>query len=140
LNLYIVNRNQKNRDLMCDDLSKICQPNQTLYSLSWDEITQYTKNLDLLVNATSLGMKNAPEIDDLSGYFKHLKKETIIYDLVYNPIETKLILFAKAHSLKTIDGLGMLVYQALPAFKKWFKPKGNPSFDPYLKQCLLAKL
>lgn len=85
--------------------------------LSWDEVGRYLNEYDLIVNSTSLGMKNNPQIEfDLSK----LPSQTIIYDIVYNKETTKLLKEAKKHNLRHIDGLGMLLHQARPAFQHWF--------------------
>ena len=71
----------------------------------------------LLVNTTSLGMTGKPPLDlplDL------LPKEAAIADIVYNPLETDLLRQAWARGHRTMDGLGMLMHQAVPAFAAWF--------------------
>ena len=76
--------------------------------------------LDLLVNTTPLGMKNQEELKiDLTN----LNKNAIIYDIVYNPLMTKLLENAKSRGNPIITGLGMLIFQALEGFEKWFKIK-----------------
>ena len=49
-----------------------------------------------------------------------MNKESIVYDIVYSPLKTKLLYRAKELGFKTIDGLGMLLNQAAPAFKMWY--------------------
>jgi len=72
---------------------------------------------DLLVNTTSLGMKGQPPLEiNLSS----MKKTAAVYDLVYAPLETALLSQARERGLKAIDGLGMLLHQAVPGFEKWF--------------------
>jgi shikimate dehydrogenase len=72
---------------------------------------------DILVNATSLGMAGKPPLElDIS----HLKPRAVVYDIVYVPLETDLLKAAKAHGHPTVDGLGMLLHQAVPAFARWF--------------------
>ena len=74
-------------------------------------------NSSLLVNCSSLGMKGQKELElDLSI----MNKESIVYDIVYNPLKTKLLYKAAEFKFKTIDGLGMLLNQAAPAFKMWY--------------------
>ena len=75
------------------------------------------KDVALLVNATPLGMKGQPPLGfDVSL----LPPGTMVNDIVYNPLQTVLLRDAAARGLKTVDGLGMLLQQACPAFKKWF--------------------
>lgn len=83
----------------------------------WEDRAKHLQDVDLLVNTTSLGMKKQEglEID-----LKRLEKSAIVYDIVYNPLETDLLKQAKKMGLKTIDGLGMLIGQAAPGFQAWF--------------------
>jgi shikimate dehydrogenase len=75
---------------------------------------------DVLINNTSLGMTgNPPHFVDL----KDLKKSAIVYDVVYVPLETELLKQAKARGHRTVDGLSMLLYQAVPGFTHWFGVK-----------------
>jgi len=72
---------------------------------------------DVLINNTSLGMAGKPPLDiDLSP----LKKSAIVYDVVYVPLETELLKAAKRAGHRTVDGLSMLLYQAVPGFAHWF--------------------
>jgi len=73
-------------------------------------------NIDLVVNATPLGMK---EKDPLPIDVKLLAKTTAVYDVVYNPSPTKLVKQAKKRKIKAVNGLGMLLYQGVLAFELW---------------------
>jgi shikimate dehydrogenase len=71
----------------------------------------------LVVNCSSVGMHGSRfESIDLSP----LPKSAVVTDLVYVPLETPLLAKAKAAGLKTVDGLGMLLHQAVPGFEAWF--------------------
>ncbi|MGH6875484.1 MAG: shikimate dehydrogenase, partial [Aestuariivirgaceae bacterium] len=72
---------------------------------------------DLLVNATSLGMENRPPLD-LS--LETLPRSAVVCDIVYVPLETPLLRDARGRGNRTVDGLGMLLHQACPAFEKWY--------------------
>ena len=72
---------------------------------------------DILVNATSVGM--TPNIDETPVTSDLLKPELIVFDIVYNPIKTRLLREAEAAGAKTISGLDMLVWQGALAFEKW---------------------
>jgi shikimate dehydrogenase len=81
------------------------------------ELPQLLGRADLLVNTTSLGMAGKPALDlDLTP----LKRSAIVYDIVYVPLETALLKAAKARDHRTVDGLGMLLHQAVPGFARWF--------------------
>ena len=71
----------------------------------------------LLVNTTSLGMVGKPPLEiPLDG----LPREAAVADIVYNPLRTNLLEAASARGHRTMDGLGMLMHQAVPAFAAWF--------------------
>jgi shikimate dehydrogenase len=88
----------------------------------FDRIDKLISSADLLVNTTSLGMKGQPPLEiDL----KNLKKGAAVSDIVYVPLETELLRQAKELGHPTVDGLGMLLHQAVVGFERWFgvKPK-----------------
>ena len=74
-------------------------------------------NIDLLVNATSLGM--SPEIDATPVPAELLHANLTVFDAVYNPLRTRLLREAGAAGAKTIDGLEMLVRQGAASFEIW---------------------
>jgi shikimate dehydrogenase len=76
-------------------------------------------NCDLVVNCTPVGMKHSPTEGKSPLKAELIPKEALIYDVVYNPIETKLILDARARGARTLGGLAMLVYQGAKAFELW---------------------
>ncbi|HEV7960185.1 MAG TPA: shikimate dehydrogenase [Rhizomicrobium sp.] len=92
---------------------------------------------DLLVNATSAGMKGHPSLAlDLAG----LRASAAVLDIVYNPLETELLKNAKTRGHTAIDGLGMLMHQAVPSFEAFFgvRPKVTPGLRALLEQILHA--
>ncbi|HLL26359.1 MAG TPA: shikimate dehydrogenase [Xanthobacteraceae bacterium] len=81
------------------------------------DVPAHLAEADLLVNTTSLGMNGQPPLEiELSA----LKSGAIVYDIVYAPLLTPLLAEARARSHPTVDGLGMLLHQAVPAFERWF--------------------
>ena len=93
------------------------------------------KGAALLVQTTSAGMNGAPSLDlDLDP----LPKSAWICDIVYNPLETAFLKRAKQAGFKTIDGLGMLMHQAVPAFEAFFgtTPKVTPALRRHLEEAL----
>jgi shikimate dehydrogenase len=91
----------------------------------------------LLVNTTVLGMKGQPALDiDL----RVLPAPAGVVDIVYTPLETPLLTAARARGHKTLDGLPMLMHQAVPAFAAWFgtTPKVTPALRAELVQALDA--
>ena len=103
--------------------------------VEWEKRNDVIPHCNLLVNTTSLGMKGKSGLDiDLSG----LPEESLVTDIVYNPLETNLLKEAKALGHKTVDGIGMLLHQAAPGFEGWFGKR--PEVDSELKNLLLSKL
>ena len=76
-------------------------------------------NCDLVVNCTPVGMKHSSTEGQSPLKPELIPKEALIYDVVYNPIETPLLRDAKAIGARTLGGLGMLVYQGAKAFELW---------------------
>jgi shikimate dehydrogenase len=86
-------------------------------TLPWDSRGAALANFALLVNTTSLGMAGQPPLElDLSAAPKTLA----VADIVYAPLETPLLAAARTHGLRAIEGLGMLLHQAVPGFAAWF--------------------
>jgi shikimate dehydrogenase len=83
----------------------------------WDEADRLLPNAGLLVNTTTLGMAGQPPLPiDLA----RLSTAAVVADIVYAPLVTPLLAAAKARGLRTVDGLGMLLHQAVGAFARWF--------------------
>jgi len=87
---------------------------------AWDERDHWLGEAKLLVNATKLGM---PGQSDLALQIERLPVDAAVADLVYVPLITPLLRAAKARELRTADGLGMLLCQAVPQFQLWFGKK-----------------
>jgi len=81
------------------------------------------------VNTTSLGMRGQPQ---LAIDIDRLPSQAIVADLVYVPLETALLKAARARGLKTADGLGMLLHQAVRGFELWFGQR--PQVTPELRR------
>jgi shikimate dehydrogenase len=85
--------------------------------VAWEAIGDLLPRAGLLVNTTSLGMHGQPELElDVS----RLPQDAVVADLVYVPLETPLLAASRARGLKTADGLGMLLHQAVRGFELWF--------------------
>jgi shikimate dehydrogenase len=88
-----------------------------IHAASWDALSDLLPRAGLLVNTTSLGMHGQPALEvDVSLLPAH----AVVADLVYVPLETPLLSAARARGLKTADGLGMLLHQAVRGFELWF--------------------
>ena len=100
-----------------------------------DEFAEFAPAADLLVNTTSIGMHGSRfENLDLSL----LPKTALVTDAVYVPLFTPLLADARSLGLRTVDGLGMLLHQAIPGFEAWFGVR--PSVTPALRQKIEATL
>jgi shikimate dehydrogenase len=85
--------------------------------LRWGEVNGLLAGAQLLANATSLGMAGQPALDiDVA----RLPPSAVVTDIVYAPLETPLLAAAREHGLRTADGLGMLLHQAVRGFSLWF--------------------
>lgn len=91
----------------------------------YDELPSLLPSSDLLVNTTSLGMKGQPPLEI---NLRALKAGTAVSDIVYAPLETDLLRQARERGHPAVDGLGMLLHQAVPGFERWFgvRPKVTP--------------
>jgi shikimate dehydrogenase len=100
--------------------------------VDWNEKDADLSGFDLVINTTSLGLKGESTLDiNLAT----LPKTAVVHDIVYNPLQTEFLKQANALGLKTVDGLGMLLYQAVPGFEKWFGK--HPTVTPELREHLL---
>ena len=88
-----------------------------LHPVRWNERNAALEGAALLVNATTLGMRGQPPLEIDVG---RLPGHAVVSDLVYVPLETPLLRAAKARGLRTADGLGMLLHQAVRGFALWF--------------------
>jgi shikimate dehydrogenase len=100
-----------------------------------DQLQDLIDGADLFVNTTSLGMggTEVPEID-----FTVMAENALVTDIVYIPLETPILAMAKQQGLNTVDGLGMLLHQAVPGFAKWFGV--TPEVTPDLRRLIIADM
>ncbi|AUW56917.1 shikimate dehydrogenase [Sphingobium sp. SCG-1] len=98
-------------------------------------MTDPLPSVDLLVNGTSLGMVGQP---DLAIDLSPLPTSALVYDIVYAPLETSLLVAAKARGLATVDGLEMLIGQAALAFDIFFDADAPREHDEELRALLTA--
>ncbi len=134
--IHLLNRDDHRARTLAGSLSKQVRAAVAPGPLSdWSKVAGEAV---LVVNSTSAGMGAIPPLDlDLSL----LPKSAAVCDIVYNPLETKLLKDAAARGHKTIDGLGMLMHQAAPSFEAFFgvKPKVTPALRAALVKVLGAR-
>ena len=92
-------------------------------SLTASELALIVSDVDLIVNCTSMGMKYSDQENSTPLISNNIPKDVLLYDLVYNPIETPLIKEAKKSGANIIGGLPMLIYQGIKAFELWTERK-----------------
>lgn len=92
--------------------------------VEWMKIQNYLSDASTIINTTSLGMLGKA---DLPIPLNTLKKHTLVTDIVYSPLETHLLATAAKMGCRTVDGLGMLIHQAIPGFERWFGTKPGDS-------------
>ena len=104
-------------------------------AVAWEQRHAALEGAALLVNTTSQGMHGSTPLDlDLSA----LPVEALVSDIIYVPLETPLLLAARARGNPTVGGLGMLLNQARPAFEAWFGVL--PEITPELRRLVEATL
>ncbi|EEB71495.1 shikimate 5-dehydrogenase [Ruegeria sp. R11] len=101
--------------------------------VDWVQVGNVVEQAALLVNTTSLGMVGKPRLRvPLDG----LRKDTVVTDLVYTPLKTEMLQWAEDVGCTTVDGLGMLLHQAVPGFERWFGTR--PEVDDDTREAALA--
>jgi shikimate dehydrogenase len=111
LDIALLNRTRPR----AEELAKHFAPHVRVYDFA--ELPRLMRKAVLLTNTSALGALGQPPLEiDLAP----LKGSAVVYDINYVPLETDLIKAAAARGLRTVDGLGMLLHQAVPAFAKWF--------------------
>ena len=109
--IHLANRSLDRARALADQFGASVHP------VAWDAIEGLLPAAGLLVNTTSLGMHGQPALNVDLGL---LPPHAVVADLVYVPLETPLLSAARARGLKTADGLGMLLHQAVRGFELWF--------------------
>jgi shikimate dehydrogenase len=109
--IHLANRTLDRAQALADQFGASVHP------VGWDAIEGLLPRVGLLVNSTSLGMHGQPALEVDVGL---LPSQAVVADLVYVPLETRLLAAARARGLMTADGLGMLLHQAVRGFELWF--------------------
>ena len=127
--VHLANRTIARARLLADQFGSGVLP------VAWDAFGDLLPRAGLVVNTTSLGMKGQPPLELDVG---QLPSHAVVADLVYVPLDTPLLAAARAHGLKTADGLGMLLHQAVRGFELWFGRR--PEVTPELRALVEADL
>ncbi len=127
--VHVVNRTLTRAEALRDAFGEAVRPT------TWEKLPEILGSARIVVNTTSLGMEGQPPLlIDLAP----LKDDALVTDIVYVPLETPLLQRARARGLATVDGLGMLLHQAVPGFERWFGRR--PEVTPALRQAVLATM
>lgn len=109
--ILLTNRTRSRADHLKEEFG------QRITVVDWVQAGNVIENAELVVNTTSLGMQGQPELRvPLDG----LQPGTVVTDLVYTPLKTRLLEQAEGAGCTVVDGLGMLLHQAVPGFERWF--------------------
>ncbi|MCV2889840.1 shikimate dehydrogenase [Ruegeria aquimaris] len=109
--IIVTNRTRPRAEKLRDDFG------QRITVADWVQAGNVVEDARLVVNTTSLGMIGKPELRvPLDG----LRTDAVVTDLVYAPLKTRLLATAEEMGCTTVDGLGMLLHQAVPGFERWF--------------------
>lgn len=133
--LIILNRDVNKARLLADMLRKRFNKKVVGDGLSHDVLKKWIEDVDVLINTTSVGMH--PRQDETLIDKSFLRSELTVMDIVYNPIETKLLKDAKSAGAKVIYGTEMLVFQGAASFEIWFN---QPAPVNVMKEAIMEKL
>ncbi len=136
--IFISNRTTKNIYKIIEDFKNLSALNKVeIIPIELSQLKNFITNLDLIVNSSPLGMHGQPPLElDLSI----AKKNTVIYDIVYKPLMTKLLIDAKKNNLPIVTGIGMLIEQAIIGFEMWFGQKPQYNYELEKKLIEIANL
>lgn len=130
--VYIANRTLAKANALAAEFGSPCT------AISMEDIPDRASNVSLIVNTTSLGMEGTAQAAespvDLSGF----SEDTIVNDIVYTPLITPLLKQATKLGMTPVDGLGMLLHQAVPGFERWFGVR--PEVTSELRALVVADL
>ncbi|NGP16724.1 shikimate dehydrogenase [Devosia aurantiaca] len=127
--VHVLNRTLANAQALVDDIDGPFEAH------GFEDFARLAPQIGLVVNTSSIGMHGS-RFDWLDMAL--LPQTTLVTDIVYTPLVTPLLAEAQAHGLKTVDGLGMLLHQAVPGFAAWFGV--TPEVTSALRQKIEATL
>lgn len=133
--LAVLNRTVKDAQTLAKLVEKTANKRIISGSLSIEDIDANLQDSDILINATSIGMK--PNVDETPVPIELLRKNLSIMDIIYNPLETKLVKDAKAVGAKVVSGVEMLIYQGAASFEIW---TGKSAPVEVMRQAVLTHL
>lgn len=127
--IHVVNRT-KDRALQVSD-----HFGAAIHGHGMEALDEVLQGAELFINTSAIGLKGEP-FPDIK--WQSLSPRAVVTDIVYVPLVTQMLQQAKAAGLCVVDGLGMLLHQAVPGFEKWFGPR--PQVTAELRQLIVADL
>ncbi|MDI6730765.1 MAG: shikimate dehydrogenase [Candidatus Altarchaeum sp.] len=134
--ISIYNRTIKKADLINNEIRE--KLNKCLKVVPLKNLRDELNDSDIIINATSVGM--FPNVDKSVINEDDIPKGKIVMDIVYNPIETKFLEFAKKRNCKVIDGIDMLVEQGAEALKIWLDIEADENLIDIMRRAVIEKL
>ncbi len=126
--ILLVNRTRSRAEMLAEHFGA------RITVVDWTHASAAMAGIGTLVNTTSLGMEGEPP---LNIPLDHLPRGALVTDIVYTPLQTPLLIEAEKRGCQTVDGLGMLLHQAVPGFESWFGIR--PEVDDALRDEALGK-
>ena len=127
--IRLLNRTRERAKALADEFGPVIEV------LNWDQRADALSGAALLVQTTNQGMVGEPALDLA---LNALPTSALVADIVYTPLQTPLLAQAQARGNACVNGLGMLLHQARPAFASWFGVE--PQVTPALRQVVLGTL
>ncbi len=115
--LTVLNRTEKQASELASALTEVTKKKISSGALSSESLSAYLPKTDILINATSIGMKPNHTLSPVPANL--LTPDLAVMDIVYNPVETQLAKDTKAAGAKVVSGVEMLIYQGAAAFEIW---------------------
>ncbi len=127
--ILLANRTRSRAEALCGDFGP------PVACIDWDRAGDRFPDAATIVNTTSLGMMDQPQ---LPFRFRPESSSAVVIDIVYNPLLTDFLKTARENGNKIVDGLGMLLHQAVPGFEAWFGVR--PEVDAELRKAVQAEI
>lgn len=128
--IHVVNRTMERARELADRFGP------TLHAHPMAALTEVMTGADLFVNTTSIGMEGKEQTVDID--FSPLRASALVTDIIYVPLRTAMLAAAERQGYATVDGLGMLLHQAVPGFEIWFGKR--PEVTEELRQLVIADM
>lgn len=127
--VWITNRTRERAEALAAHFGK------RVVVVEWERRAEAARDVGVLVNTTTIGMKGEGQLGIDTA---RMRSTAVVADIVYVPLETELLRDARRAGLRAVDGLGMLLHQAVPGFEKWFGVR--PEVTRQLRDIIVADI